>query len=76
MVIHLSIFSHIKCANIFILKLHYHILSDYRQFSCREQVIDFTKPFMNLGISILFKGRPGNISVKNEENVLPARMRY
>ena len=22
---------------------------------CRENVIDFTKPFMNLGISILFK---------------------
>lgn len=24
----------------------------------RESVIDFTKPFMNLGISILFKVRP------------------
>ena len=26
----------------------------------REQVIDFTKPFMNLGISILFK-RPASV---------------
>ena len=25
----------------------------------REEVIDFTKPFMNLGISILFKVRTG-----------------
>lgn len=24
-------------------------------FAARESVIDFTKPFMNLGISILFK---------------------
>ncbi len=26
----------------------------------RENVIDFTKPFMNLGISILFKVGPNN----------------
>ena len=33
-------------------------------FSSREQVIDFTKPFMNLGISILFKKpeiKPGQL---------------
>lgn len=28
----------------------------------RESVIDFTKPFMNLGISILFKVRTSDVS--------------
>lgn len=30
----------------------------------RESVIDFTKPFMNLGIGILFKVRSKNLGVK------------
>ena len=34
-------------------KLQYRLIYFYSIF--RENVIDFTKPFMNLGISILFK---------------------
>ena len=36
----------------------------FGKFPSREQVIDFTKPFMNLGISILFKKpdrKPGQL---------------